>query len=142
MNWDTVPFGNTDNVAVFWENFAHDQPDAWQQGRFLNDCARADCRRSRWIIPSYARGWDEHPPASVAVGMEIQEELMTALRESAAVGQLRLHVTYDEHGGYFDHVRPPQVDAWFSPGADPDVGDLAGRRPGTSSRPSTNWCRS
>ena len=37
-----------------------------------------------FIVPSFARGWDEHPPADVSVGMGIQEQLITALQESSA----------------------------------------------------------
>jgi hypothetical protein len=37
-----------------------------------------------FIIPSFARGWDEHPPADVSVGMGIQQELITALMDSTA----------------------------------------------------------
>jgi len=65
-----------------------------------------------FIIPSYARGWDEHPPADVSVGMGIQEELITALRDSSAWDSFAYIVTYDEHGGYFDHVEPPLLDAF------------------------------
>jgi phospholipase C len=65
-----------------------------------------------FIVPSYARGWDEHPPADVSVGMGIQQQLITALQESSAWETSAYILTYDEHGGYFDHVAPPQVDAF------------------------------
>jgi phospholipase C len=44
--------------------------------------------------------------------MGIQEELITALRESSAWESSAYILTYDEHGGYFDHVAPPQFDAY------------------------------
>jgi phospholipase C len=44
--------------------------------------------------------------------MGIQEELITALRQSSAWESSAYIITYDEHGGYFDHVPPPQVDAF------------------------------
>src|SRR5262245_11067390 len=40
MTWDSVPFGNTDNVAVFWKNFAHDNRTRGNRGAFLNDLRR------------------------------------------------------------------------------------------------------
>src|SRR5262245_1744999 len=112
VNWDSVPFGNTDNVAVFWENFAHDNRTRGSRGGFLNDVRKGRLPQVSWIIPSFARGWDEHPPASVAVGMEIQQKLITALRESELWDSSAYIVTYDEHGGYFDHMAPPEVDAF------------------------------
>ena len=92
LGWDSVPYGNTDNVAVFWKNYRPRQPDARQQGRATSTtCARAACRRCRSSIPSYARGWDEHPPADVSIGMGLQEELITALRDSPVWDIVRLH---------------------------------------------------
>jgi phospholipase C len=57
-------------------------------------------------------GFDEHPPANVAVGMALQQELISALRGSSAWSRSAFLLTYDEHGGFFDHVTPPQVDAY------------------------------
>ena len=112
ISWDSVPFGNTDNVFVFWEKYAHDNRTRGEQGGFLNDLAHGRLPQVSWVIPSFARGWDEHPPADVSIGMDIQEELITALRESPAWDSSAYILTYDEHGGYFDHVPPPQLDAF------------------------------
>src|SRR6476661_329313 len=112
LGWDSVPFGNTDNVAVFWKNFAHDQRTRGSKGSYLNDLRKDQLPQVSFLIPSFARGWDEHPPASVAVGMGIQEECVSALRQSAAWDSSAYIITYDEHGGYFEHVPPPQVDAF------------------------------
>src|SRR5919199_1256041 len=84
LGWDSVPYGNTDNVFVFWSRYAHDQRTRGSKGSFLNDVRLGRLPQVSWLIPRYARGWDEHPPASVAVGMGIQEEIVTALRESSS----------------------------------------------------------
>lgn len=112
IGWDSVPYGNTDNVFVFWKRYAHDRRTLGTKGSYLNDLRRGRLPQVSWIIPSYARGWDEHPPADVSVGMGIQEELVNALRESSAWESSAYIITYDEHGGYFEHVPPPQVDAY------------------------------
>jgi phospholipase C len=44
--------------------------------------------------------------------MSLQEELITAVRESPIWESSAYLLTYDEHGGFFDHVAPPQVDAY------------------------------
>src|SRR5712691_5209175 len=112
LGWDSVPFGNTDNVFVFWKKYAHDVRTLGSKGSFLNDVRLGALPQVSWLIPSFARGWDEHPPADVSVGMGIQQELITALRESTLWASSAFLLTYDEHGGYFDHVPPPQVDAF------------------------------
>ena len=112
LGWDSVPYGNTDNVFVFWKRYAHDPRTLGSKGSYLNDLRRDRLPQVSFLIPSYARGWDEHPPADVSVGMGIQEETITALRASSAWESSVYIITYDEHGGYFDHVAPPPVDAF------------------------------
>ena len=112
MNWDSVPFGNTDNVFVFWKNFAHDQRTLGSKGSFLNDARKGQLPQVSWLVSSFAHHKDEHPPADVSVGMDLQEELITGVRESPLWESSAYLLTYDEHGGYFDHVTPPPVDAY------------------------------
>jgi len=112
IGMDSVPFGNTDNVFLFWQNWAHDVRTRGSEGEYLNDLATDRLPQVSFLIPSYARGWDEHPPADVSVGMGIQQELITALRNSSAWPSSAYILTYDEAGGYFDHVAPTQLDAF------------------------------
>ena len=112
VSWDSVPFGNTDNVFVFWKRWAHDQRTRGSKGDYLDDLRLGKLPQVSFVIPSFARGWDEHPPADVSVGMGIQQELITALMQSTAWNSSAYILTYDEAGGYFDHVAPPQLDAF------------------------------
>jgi len=112
VNWDSVPFGNTDNVFTFWKRYAHDNRTLGTRGGYFSDLKHGRLPQVSWIITSFAHGWDEHPPADVSVGMDIQEDLITALRESSAWESSAFVLTYDEHGGYFDHVVPRQLDAF------------------------------
>jgi phospholipase C len=113
MNWDSVPFGNTDNVFVFWKNFAHDLRTRGSKGSFLNDARKGQLPQVSWLVSSFAHQKDEHPPADVSVGMGLQQELITAVRQSPLWDNLAYLLTYDEHGGFFDHAPPPfQIDAY------------------------------
>ena len=112
VSWDSVPFGNTDNVFVFWKRWANDQRTRGSRGAYLNDLRLGRLPQVSFIVPSFARGWDEHPPADVSVGMGIQQQLITALQESSAWESAAYILTYDEHGGYFDHAAPPTFDAY------------------------------
>ena len=56
--------------------------------------------------------FDEHPDADVSVGMGFQQQIIEALENSPHWGKSAFLLTYDEHGGFFDHVPPPQVDAY------------------------------
>jgi phospholipase C len=50
---------------------------------------------------------DEHPPANVQVGEKFTHDAMSALVHSSNWSSSAFFLTYDEHGGYYDHVSPP-----------------------------------
>ncbi|HEY4412953.1 MAG TPA: alkaline phosphatase family protein [Gaiellaceae bacterium] len=108
----TDPIFDTDNVAVFWSRWAHDPRTVATKHDYLADCARGTLPQVSWIVPSFSQHLDEHPPANVSVGMELQKELIGALRRSKTWSSSAYLLMYDEHGGYFDHVPPPKVDAF------------------------------
>jgi phospholipase C len=114
IGWDSVVKGDTDNVFVFWKRWAKDKRARARKRDWFYDLNHGQLPQVSFIIPSYARGWDEHPPADVSVGMGIQKALITALRRSSAWESSAYFITYDEHGGYFDHVAPPVLDAFGS----------------------------
>ncbi|KAK1437044.1 hypothetical protein QVD17_02829 [Tagetes erecta] len=50
---------------------------------------------------------DDHPSHDVAVGQEFVKEVYETLRASPQWNEMALLVTYDEHGGFYDHVSTP-----------------------------------
>lgn len=50
---------------------------------------------------------DEHPPAIMQIGQEWAARVIDALTRSPQWARSALFLTYDEHGGLYDHVVPP-----------------------------------
>jgi phospholipase C len=50
---------------------------------------------------------DEHPVANIQVGQKFVHDVIDALMNSPNWSSSALFLTYDEHGGYYDHVPPP-----------------------------------
>jgi phospholipase C len=50
---------------------------------------------------------DEHPPGDMQVGQRFVSSVVGALIDSPQWERSALFFTYDEHGGYYDHVPPP-----------------------------------
>ena len=56
---------------------------------------------------------NEHPGyASEATGSDHLVDLLQTIENGPQAGNTLVVVTYDEFGGQWDHVSPPQVDAW------------------------------
>ena len=63
-----------------------------------------------WIEPDYfgSDASDQHPPHDVRLGDRFVAAVYNTLRKNEALwNSTLLIVTYDEHGGFFDHVKPP-----------------------------------
>jgi phospholipase C len=112
IGFDNVPAGLSDNVFVFFRRWADDPRTRASKQDYLDDLSKGRLPQVSFIIPSYSRGWDEHPPADIQVGMRIQRGLINALRQSRHWAHSAYVLTYDENGGFFDHVAPPVVDAY------------------------------
>ncbi len=61
-----------------------------------------------FLEPSWgASGNSQHPNYDVALGERLIHDVYYALRNGPAWNRTLLIVTYDEHGGCYDHVAPP-----------------------------------
>ena len=50
---------------------------------------------------------DYHPPHNVCRGEQFLAQIYEAIRSSPYRNEILLVITYDEHGGCYDHVPPP-----------------------------------
>lgn len=83
---------------------------------FLDDAANGELPAVSWIDPHFKDmrmlgpdSNDDHPPADVTAGQDLVLGVYHALRGSPQWERTMLVVTYDEHGGMFDHVEPPEA---------------------------------
>jgi phospholipase C len=52
---------------------------------------------------------DEHPPTDIQRGQAVVARLLAAVRNGPFWKDSIVIVTYDEHGGFYDHVKPPRA---------------------------------
>ncbi len=85
-------------------------------GQFFEDCAAGTLPPVVYIDPAFGAN-DDHPPVHPILGQELIASIYTALAKSPQWKNCMLVVTYDENGGYADHVAPPTSDDdtmdWF-----------------------------
>ncbi len=52
---------------------------------------------------------DEHPPGQIQTGQKFVSDIVHALFKSPQWAKTALFITWDEHGGFYDHVAPPSA---------------------------------
>jgi len=62
-------------------------------------------------LPPQKSANDDHPPANVEKGQDFIRDVYNALVSSPQWDKTMFIITYDEHGGFYDHVAPPGTKA-------------------------------
>ena len=103
---------NIRHLAGEWLRTRHEPDSRFRSMKqFENDCADDTLPQYSWIEPIYFFGGanDDHPPHDILKGQELTARVYLAIRRNEALWRkTMLIITYDEHGGFFDHVPPPK----------------------------------
>ncbi|MDA4117921.1 MAG: alkaline phosphatase family protein, partial [Thaumarchaeota archaeon] len=119
-------FQQLDNAGVSWrvyssstwlKNFEYVQNTPGADAKFVpparivTDVQNGDLAQVSWIIG--AAGGDEHPSQNIQLGQNyVADEIVNRLGSGKDWGSIAMFLTYDDFGGFFDHVPPPQVDKY------------------------------
>lgn len=68
------------------------------------------CFVDPWFVAPEGLACDDHPHADLRLGQQFLSGVVSAVVESPQWPSSALFVTYDEWGGFWDHVAPPKVD--------------------------------
>jgi phospholipase C len=95
--------------------------------QFLADAAAGRLPNVAFVEASFlgfgdGHGNDDHPHAHIAAGDAFLSEVFHALADGPGWERTVFIVTYDEWGGFYDHVVPPRVTPGVPLGADPTAG--------------------
>ncbi len=102
-------------VLTFANEFAyarnHVPPAVLNINQYYADAAAGTLPQVTFIDPFFIASKnvqsDEHPVANIQVGQDFVHDAIDALMTSPNWSSSALFLTYDEHGGYYDHVPPP-----------------------------------
>jgi phospholipase C len=107
--------------GISWTDYAFDLPDILlfpdvhakynktnvrTIPNFLADCADGTLPQVSIVSPGFDT-YTEENPHDIALGEAYGARIINAVMQSPAWGKTVMLFTYDEHGGYYDHVPPP-----------------------------------
>ncbi|MDE3179576.1 MAG: hypothetical protein KGM47_07935 [Acidobacteriota bacterium] len=108
-----------ESAGLTWGNyggyaFAYIKPLAgkfnYPSAQFAKDAAAGNLPAVSWV---YAPGGlSEHPLDNVTQGMSWTVAQVNAVVEGGLWPETAIFITWDDWGGYYDHVSPPQVEQW------------------------------
>jgi phospholipase C len=98
------------NALTFFKKWQNDPRLQFQEDDYYNDLNAGTLPQVSFLITEDLIS--EHPPADIQMGQQKMADVINALIHSSLWTSSALFFTYDEGGGYFDHIAPPQVDAY------------------------------
>jgi phospholipase C len=106
-----------DQLGYIWSAYAaidhiRNTPE-WNRRVLPVDRVIADISKDRlppvtWIAPRYEVS--EHPQYNFCLGENWSTSVINAIMKSPMWKSTAIFVTWDDYGGFYDHVPPPQVD--------------------------------
>ena len=96
--------------------FPEVQNDPTQRSRlqgtsqFYKDAANGNLPQVSWVIPSSPVS--EHPPSGVKEGMAYVTGLVNSIMQSPNWNTTAIFISWDDWGGFYDHVSPPKIDEY------------------------------
>lgn len=79
----------------------------WQE--FVNEAESGSLPAVSWVTTDQFNS--EHPPSDVRVGEAATAAMVAAIQNGPDATSTVIFVSWDDYGGWYDHVPPPQVDA-------------------------------
>jgi len=113
-----VYYYDTTSSTMEVANLLQNQPELFgTYDQFLDDCSKGNLPDYCFIEPNYSDHQgdsgeeianDQHPDHNVQAGEVFIASIYQAIKNNPQLWQsTALLITYDEHGGIFDHVPPP-----------------------------------
>jgi phospholipase C len=81
-----------------------------QTAEFYEDLKNNSLPQVCWLTPTY--DLSEHPPQDVRQGIQYVTDLVNAVMKSSYWQNCAIIVTWDDSGGFYDHVPPIQTDEY------------------------------
>jgi phospholipase C len=100
-NWD---------APVFIQGLAGSANDIHTDARLFTDIQSGTLASVSWVTPPPKAS--DHPPQLIELGQNFVTSVVNAIMNSSYWSSTAIFITWDDWGGWYDHVAPPQEDAY------------------------------
>lgn len=108
LTWKYYSQENIWNAPVNIQSIYKSGNDVKNPNLFVKDVTAGKMATVSWVTPP--SNASDHPPTLLNAGQDFVTTVINTIMSSSYWNNTAIFVTWDDWGGYYDHVTPPQVD--------------------------------
>lgn len=108
VSWRYYSAAQVWDTPSYIKNLAGSPNDIHNPYQFVTDVQNGAMPAVSWVTPSGAES--DHPPAPLEPAENFVATMVNAVMQSAYWSSTAIFVTWDDWGGFYDHVAPPVLD--------------------------------
>lgn len=101
-------YNNWNPLAAKAQSYSQTQHFA-PTAQFFTDLSAGHLANISWVIPG--SNDSDHPPSNVTRGQDFIASILNAVGRSPYWNSTATFITWDDYGGFYDHVTPPVIDS-------------------------------
>lgn len=109
ISWRFYSTSSMWNAPLLVKNLSKSPDDIRNSYQFITDVKAGKMATVSWIIPPVGEV-TQHPPDPLQAGNNFITEQVNAVMSSQYWKSTAIFLTWDEFGGFYDHVAPKQID--------------------------------
>jgi phospholipase C len=109
-----LTWGNYGGYAFEYLRALKGHPGTHTSEHFATDAKHGVLPSVSWVYASESPARSEHPTQNVTDGMQWTLDQIKAIGEGPRWNRTAVFVTWDDWGGWYDHVEPPVIETWNS----------------------------
>jgi phospholipase C len=109
-----LTWGNYGGYAFHFINKLAGHAGNHTRDLFLHDASGGRLPSVSWVYGDGRPDLSEHPKQNVTDGMNLTVDLVDAVVKGGLWDKIAIFITWDDWGGWYDHVDPPVVEKWDS----------------------------
>ncbi|HZY70197.1 MAG TPA: alkaline phosphatase family protein [Thermoplasmata archaeon] len=99
--WNPMAARAESYASAFASHFAN-------RSQLFADASSGQLPDISWVIPGAK--FSDHPSANLTEGEEFVSQVVNAIEFSKAWAHTAIFLTWDDYGGFYDHIAPPALD--------------------------------
>lgn len=110
VSWKYYSTGGNWDAPGFIQNLSGSANDIQNPNQFNTDIQSGKLADVSWVTPP--PGQSDHPAQLLQLGQNFVTKIVTNIMNSSYWSNTAIFLTWDDWGGWYDHVPPPQTDAF------------------------------